>query len=140
MTLEPIMEAIDVDGQISGLDVIDDLCCQIAAKLARHCDLRATDAYSGYSAKVQIELQLTDLDTVGVSAQMVIGTPNPSQPFQQIAVDVPQVSAEEVFSRTGLGSPSLERPIDGVVLEAVRDALAPSGKRQYVSRIRSAAK
>jgi hypothetical protein len=130
--LEPVMEAISVPGSMSGTDIIDHLCNEIADKLSRSCDLRAVDSYARYAATVQIEMQLTDMDTTEIVERINVGTIDPCQPSQRLTIDVPTAQAEEVGERLGLEfeSASLERPID------------PTGftpqKRIYVSRIRAA--
>ena len=59
--LEPVMEVVAVPGQISGSAIIDDLRRRIGEQLSRSCDLRSSDAYNGYSAKVSVEIQLLDV-------------------------------------------------------------------------------
>jgi hypothetical protein len=104
-TLTPIMEPITIPGRISGTGVIDDLCNRIAEKLARSCDLRAIDAYSGYTAKVTIELQLLDVYPCEVTAVVPVGTIDPQ--LRSVRIDLgSEMSAEETESG------SLERPID----------------------------
>lgn len=121
-TLEPIM-AVSGEVMISGVSIVNDLCDKIAEKLERSCDLRSTDAYRSYAARVSITLQLIDVDTTEVAAQVDIGTMDPAQPTEHVSIDVAGVAVE---------APSLEKPID------------PSGfneaspqKRLYVSRRRA---
>jgi hypothetical protein len=125
-------EPISVPGAISGSAIIDDLLNRISEKLSRDCALRETDAYQGYSATVQIRLQLADVYPVEVAAQVEVGTINPGQPSEQITVDTATVTADEVQERAGFESLSLERLVDesGFTLP----------KRIYVSRIRTAKK
>ena len=82
---EPISAAT-----ISGVEVIDDVCARIADRLSRSGNLRLTDAYRTYSAKITIELQLADIDQVEIAEQIVIGTPHPEQRSEHITVDVPE--------------------------------------------------
>jgi hypothetical protein len=111
---------------IDGATIIDDLCSRIADRLARSGDLRAVDSYSRYSAKVQIELQLQDLDRVEVSSDLNVGTLNPHLASQHITLDTSVVADE---------APSMERPIEEA--EAVA-AISTQEKRIYVSRVRGA--
>jgi hypothetical protein len=62
-TTEPIIVA----ASISGAEVIDQLCSHIAEKLSCSGDLRHSDAYRTFSAKVTIELQLADIDQVEIT-------------------------------------------------------------------------
>jgi hypothetical protein len=122
--MEPSMEVIATPGAISGTGVIDDLLNRIAAQLERSCDLRASDCYTGYAARVRIDLQLHDVYAVEATAQVAVGSIDPTQPSQRITLG-PTVQAE---AEPAPGS--LERPVDpaGITTEA------PA--RQYVSRIR----
>jgi len=124
-SLEPIT-AISVPGHISGTGIIDDLCNRIAEWLSRSCDLRATDAYAGYSAKVSIELQLADVDTTEVRADVALGTIDPKLSTHTITLE-PDVAGESDNSQP------LEKPVvdpQGFVQAPARE------KRIYVSRTR----
>jgi hypothetical protein len=117
-TLTPVMEPISVPGVISGSSIVHDLCSRIAAKLTSNCDLREIDSYGGYSACVQIEIQLNDVYPVVVSAEVAAGKINPQLP--SICIDLnSEVTGAELEA-------SLERPIDpdGVVE-------APAKERRY---------
>ena len=48
-------EAVAVPGRISGSEIVYDLCDRIAEKLSKSCDLRQSDSYAGYSAKITVE-------------------------------------------------------------------------------------
>jgi hypothetical protein len=124
-TLTPVMEPISVPGVISGSSIVHDLCSRIAAKLTSNCDLRAIDAYSGYTAKVEIMLQLHDVYPTTVTAEVEVGKINSQLPSEHIALGS-EVAAEET-------APSLERPIDpdGVTEPAVA---AAKEKRWYAPR------
>ena len=124
-TLTPNM-AIAVPGAISGTDIIDDLCTRIAGRLALTNDLRSVDCYRGYTAKVVIDLQLIDLDTVENHAELQVGSSiDPQRPAQHMTVSL-GARAEDL----GLEPQSLEKPIDA-------EGFTPE-KRMYVSRIRGA--
>ena len=124
--MEAILEPIAIPGQISGTGVIEDLCNRIREKLAKSCDLRAIDAYSSYAAKVGIELQLVDLGPVEVSAEIQVGTLNPSQPSERITLRK-SVAADEADSAM------LERPVDPA---GVEEAPEIREKRFYAPRNR----
>jgi hypothetical protein len=117
-TLTPVMGPISVPGVISGSRIVHDLCSRIAAKLTSNCDLREIDSYSGYAAKVTIELQLTDVYPVVVTAEVAAGKINSQLPSIHIDLDSEVTGAEP--------EASLERPIDpdGVVE-------APGKERRY---------
>jgi hypothetical protein len=87
--MDTITEPISATS-ISGAEIVDHLCSQIADKLSRSGDLRPTDAYRSYSARVTIDLQLADVDHVEIADEIVIGTPHPEQPSKQIVVAVPE--------------------------------------------------
>jgi hypothetical protein len=114
-TMEPNMGPVVVPGVISGSSIIRDLLNRIEEKLARNCDLRQSDAYSGYSFKVEITLQLLDVYPTTVAAEVEAGTINPQLPSAHIALGS-EVVAEEP-------EPSLERPVDpdGVVETPVKE-------------------
>jgi hypothetical protein len=121
--MEAIMEPVAIPGRINGTSIIDDLCDRIAEKLAKNCDLRAVDSYSGYAAKVRIELQLLDIDPVEVSVEVAAGKINSLLPSARIDLDS-EVLAEATESA------SLERPIDpdGATEAAVKE------RRHYTPR------
>jgi len=111
-TLTPVMqppEAISVPGVISGTAIVADLLHRIGDKLAQSCDLRMTDAYGGYAAKVSIELQLLDCYPVAVNAQVAVGTIHPLRPSRHIDLGS-EMTADEP-------APSLERCVDGSLPE-----------------------
>jgi hypothetical protein len=134
--MEAIMEPVAVPGRISGQEVINDLLDRLAEKLATSCDLRSSDSYAAYSARVQIELQLTDVDTVSASQQITVGTLDAEQRSQRITVNVPPVSPEEVEERLGLPqTESLERCVDGSLPEPpAASAKASKEPRYYTPR------
>lgn len=49
------MEAIRVEGHISGAAAIDDLLNRFGERQLKSCDFREIDSYRGYSGKVQID-------------------------------------------------------------------------------------
>jgi hypothetical protein len=127
------MEEVAVEGRISGQDVIDDLCDRIAERLSKSCDLRVTDSYGAYTAKVTISLTLEDMGVVEVHEQMIIGSPD-ATPSEHIVIDADAVSPEQVRERLGLEpAPSLERSVDGNMPEA-HSAPAKANKRYYTPR------
>lgn len=104
--LTPIMQPIAVPGAISGTAIIADLCDRSAERLARSCDLRDTDCYRAYSASVSITLQLRDIDTTEVAAEVNVGAIDPQLPSERIPLGrEPEAVAEE-------GAVALDRPID----------------------------
>lgn len=136
------MEPVAVPGRISGAAIIDDLCNRIAEKLSRGCDLRQTDSYSSYSARVTVELSLVDVDTTQVSQQITVGnrpepartempferiTPQYVAPPQRIAVDVATVQPEAVLGFEP--ELSLERTVDGSEREP--HSAPPKASRRY---------
>jgi hypothetical protein len=132
------MEVVEVAGSISGTEVVNDLLDRVAEKLMRFDCLRSTDSYQSYSARVTVELQLTDFDTSTVSTGIEVGTIDPAQPSTLAAISLPTVAAAEV--RAGLEpAPNLERPIIDSDAAAgapeAAEAQAPQ-PRQYISRIR----
>jgi hypothetical protein len=122
--LQPNM-AVEIPGQISGDRIIDDLLNRIADRLERTGDLRPTDCYNGYAARVRIDLQLADIYPAEVSTEIAMGTLDAKRPSLTITLGA-DVAGEADDSR------SLEKPIDP-------QGFTPQ-KRIYVSRIRSAGK
>jgi len=90
--MEPgaVQEPFGVALQMSGTDIIDAICNEIAASLSRSCDLRATDAYRSFGGTIKISLQLVDLDVTGIEQESAIGGKmDPLAAVEQIEVTVP---------------------------------------------------
>jgi hypothetical protein len=123
-TLTPNMEAITIPGSISGPQVIDSLLDKIAERLSGDCSLRETDRYSGFSARVTVELQLRDVYNVEIIAGINHGDIDPAQPVRRITLGSTVEGEEE--------QPALERPVDpsGVTEPP------PPARRLYVSGVR----
>ena len=128
--ITPILEPVTVAGRISGHEVIADLLDRVAEKLPASCDLRPSDSYSGYSAKVSIELQLVDVDQTEVVTEVGVGAMNPQLESQHITLSAPSVAA--VADDSAL----LERPIDpsGVAGASVKQRryYTPRGSRPLI--------
>jgi hypothetical protein len=122
--MEPITGPILIPGSISGTAIIDDLLSRIEEQLSRDCNLRQVDVYSGYAAKVQIELQLLDIYPAELVATVKVGEINSQLPSAHIDLSG-EVEAEPE-------SGNLERPIDesGVT----EPATAAAAKRWYAPR------
>lgn len=128
------MDVVDVEGRISGSEVIADLCDRVAERLSKSCDLRQTDSYSSYSAMVTIQLELTDVDSTQVAADIVVGALDGQQPSERITLVVLPVAPDDAQERLGLESaPSLERTFDGSLPET-HSGPPKTGKRYYTPR------
>ena len=119
------MEAITIPSSISGSAIVADVCDHIADRLFRDCNLRHDDRYSGYSARVVIELQLHDVYPVEVNSEIQVGSLDPAQPIRRITLGS-AASADEVEE----APPPLERLPEGELPLPV----ARSGKRYYTPR------
>lgn len=90
---------MEIEQETAGLsrdDVIQDLCGQLTAELKKpNCSFRGTDAFTGYAAKITIELALSDFDIQTL----------------HLFVEVPASTAEDVRKRTGRSAPDLAKPI-----------------------------
>jgi hypothetical protein len=127
------MEAVAVPGRISGQEVVADLLDRVAERLTRSCDLRESDSYASYSAVVSITLQLVDVDTISLSQQITVGSLDAEQLAQQITINVPTITPEEIEERLDLKpTPAPERPVDGSMPEA--KTVAPAVRRYYTPR------
>jgi hypothetical protein len=126
--MEPVMEIVNVPRAISGGAIIDDLLNRIGERLSRDCSLRETDAYQGYDASVQITLQLHDVYPVEVAAQVNVGTIDPAQKSERIAMNAPMETGASFEP-----APNLERYIDPAGAPAEPET---PERRQYISRIR----
>jgi len=107
------MEAPEVLGSAAGLsgpDLIEDLCCQIAAALANDPDLRESDSHERYSATVEVQLRLHDIDEKRLERTIIVGEPDSDGASHTIALEIPAASPREVRERSGLSAPSLEIP------------------------------
>jgi hypothetical protein len=123
--------AVDVPASISGEDILSDLLDRIAERLILTNSLRAVDCYRGYSARVTVELQLDDIDTVAISTEVEVGSIDPLRPSERITAGA-SARAEQVQERTGHQPPMLEKPIDDAGVAAL-EAVAPKRKRFYVT-------
>jgi hypothetical protein len=120
------MEIVSTPGRIAGGAIIDDLCAKIAAQLERSDSLRDLDIYSGYSARVHIDLQLADVYPTEVAAEVSVGNIDPQRPVERLVLDAEAVGDAEPDT-------SLERPID----EAGIAEAPPQQKRFYAPRNRT---
>jgi hypothetical protein len=89
--------------QLSGQDIVDAICNEIAESLSRSCDLRATDSYRSFGGQIKISLQLVDLDTTAIQQEISIGTLDPELPTEQIVIDVPAAKRGYVSRTRGVG-------------------------------------
>jgi hypothetical protein len=101
-TLIPVMEPIQVSGQISGDRIVTDILSRIRERLESSNSLRSVDSYQSYNFTAEIQLQLQDVDTVPVAAHANAGVIDPRQPVQRVTLQ-DDVAAE--------GDQSLEKPI-----------------------------
>jgi hypothetical protein len=132
--LTPNFEPVEMTGAVSGSDVIQDLLDRVGERLSLCNDLRPTDSYSAYAARVTVEIQLTDVAPVEVTAHVAVGSIDPRQPSQQITLNVPTVEAAGIMERSGLQPASLERfADDDAARAAAEETAAPKRKRFYVA-------
>jgi hypothetical protein len=105
-SLTPIMtaEAVSVPGVISGSNILRDLLNRISERLSGDCNLRASDAYAGYSFQAVITIQLHDVYACEVATVVKGGQMNPQRPVTRVDLGA-QVVAEP-------DPGNLERPID----------------------------
>jgi hypothetical protein len=139
-----VSEAISVPGRINGHQIIDDLLRRIGERLSRNCDLRESDSYSSFSARVVIDLSLVDVDRVSVVTDMVIGTSPASAPAPPVAkptkspleptnslepveLDVKPVYADDIIGAAE-PQPNLEVNVDGSPIEPAPAPPVDSGK------------
>lgn len=114
-TLVPVTEAVSVPGAISGSSIIADLCRRIAERLSGDCNLRPSDAYTGYSFQCALTIQLHDVYGVTVATVVEAGKLDPQRPVTRVDLGS-QVVAEP-------DGGNLERPVDpsGVVEMPVKE-------------------
>lgn len=79
---------------LSGDEIIECLCHGLVTALRDHPDLRPTDSHERFSAKIEIQLTLHDVDPKKI----------------EIKVEIPPAPVREVRERSKLAPPSLERP------------------------------
>jgi hypothetical protein len=102
---------------LNGVDILEDLACCLIEGLRGNCDLRASDAYWSYAARITVELFLNDLGVQKVDSSLVIGKPNAAKsPDYVAAVEIPDTSAEVVRERSGRTEASMEVPVAGTPL------------------------
>lgn len=98
--------------QLSGTEIIDDLAACLVEALSKGSELRATDAYRSYSAKITIAIQLNALDTVAVDQTAIVGDFDSSRPADlEIEIESPLAGAVEVRQRMDTMPPSVEQTI-----------------------------
>jgi len=115
----------------SGDQIVDDVCLRIADRLSKDCNLRSSDSYRSYSARVRVDLWLQDVDTTEVNAHLTIGPAESAPPTRTITVGV-GAAADQV---SGSLPVNLERYIDDD--GAAMNAAIPKQPRSYVSRVRT---
>ena len=97
--IEQVKREIEpIQGDLLGLsksEILLDLARMFKPFQGANCLFRASDAYQAYSAKINVELTLIDIDSQTVSESIEIGVS----------------TAEEVRARNGWEAPDLSRPI-----------------------------
>ena len=102
---------------LHGVEILEDLACCLIEGLPGNCDLRGSDAYWSYSARISVDLCLHDIDTQRIDKTIVVGDPDLSRPSTRaVTVEIPLTSAEESRERTGISAPSMEIAVDGAPL------------------------
>ncbi len=93
-------------------ELIADLCAHITTELKRNnCDFGETDAFTGYAAKVKIQIELYDVDTRTVEKTILIGAPLEELQGDTSRIEIPKASVDEIRTRSGLAEPDLAKPI-----------------------------
>ena len=117
---------------LNGEEIITDLCCLIADKLRKDCNLRQSDSYSGgYMARITIHLEAYGMDTATVDTSVEVGKQqeNPDE-LIDTPFDIPKEEAlDQVRERS-------DQPIPTLTIEDGREVVRP---RRYVRRERAAA-
>ena len=98
--------------------------------LSKDCNLRATDAFEGYAAKINIELYLYDLGAQAMTKTIIVGEPDLSKPpTHRATVEIPLTAPDEARERSGLAEAS-------TVLE--NTVVSSAKKRRYYAPRRRA--
>lgn len=108
--METTSELLGSAAGLSGADVIESICNQLAAALANDPDLRPSDSHERYSAKVEVHLRLHDIDEKMIEKTIVVGEPDSDVETRSIRLEIPAASPREIRERVGIEAPSLERP------------------------------
>ena len=117
---------------LNGAEIIEDLCSCISETLGKNCDLRASDAFESYSAKVIVALYLRDLGVQTIETDIAIGQPDSeAPPSVEVGVEIPDASPDVVRERLGIAETSMEIAVDGSALSA-----SPAKRRFYAPRRR----
>lgn len=104
------MEFLGSGAGLSGPDLIEDVCTQLAETLRDHPDLRSSDSHERYSARVEVQLRLHDVDEKTIERAIVVGHPDSDGVHRSITVAIHAATPREVRERIGVSTPSLERP------------------------------
>lgn len=106
---EVYLEALDTRETLSGVEIAEDLANCLVEGLRNNADLRPTDAFSGYAAKIKVELQLQDVDRITVSQIISVDTLNSEIPATTVEIVVPQADALTVRERSGIEPPDFTK-------------------------------
>jgi hypothetical protein len=98
---------------LSGVEILEDIAQCLVEGLRNNCDLRASDAFASYAAKITVELYLHDTDTQKLDKSIIVGEPASLPPTHTATVEMPLASADEVRERSDLTPPSMEIAADG---------------------------
>jgi hypothetical protein len=114
---------------LTGEEIITDLCCLLADKLRKDCNLRDADSYQGgYSAKVTVHLEAYGMDTANVDVEVAAGKPK-DDPDEVIdtTLDVPAEAAlDQVRERS-------DQPVPTLAMDDGQQVVRP---RRYIRRER----
>jgi hypothetical protein len=98
-----------VDG-LSGVELIEDLCVQIAEAPSKSTELAGTNSYQRYGAKVSVTLKLEDVDSTEVKKLIVAGELD-AEGGRTIEIDIPPVSPILARQRSEQPNPNFALPV-----------------------------
>ena len=107
--------------ELSSSEIINDLLRQVENALSKNANLQETNAYRSYTAEIEIEIQLNDVDVQHMNEKITIGCLDAGRPSIPFEVEIPEAPAREVRERSRLPAPeNLEHAVDGSIPQPAR--------------------
>lgn len=103
LRFEPLCPAV----ALSKAEILEDLLGCVSEVLNRaDCDFNDSGAWSGYSARIKVELTLSDIDQTRIERTLKIG--ELKEPATNTVIEISGPNPETVRERIGEDAPSLE--------------------------------
>jgi hypothetical protein len=104
MSATQVFEPLICADALTGAEIAFDVAGCVEKALARSGPSSGYAAFSGYTAKISIELQAHDVDDTKISETVLIGKLDPALPANYTAIEIANASPPEVRERAVDGS------------------------------------